>query len=132
MASPYVNIYKDAEGKIYQVSRDGTAVSMGNSYEDAIRFALDAEQNESKTMKCAIRTEAGYIVKGVVISDLNDKGDRFKLCKTSDGTFTDEITFTQVTAVNSIFYVKGNSVNIEQPQTDRSVKLRYTGKLMAV
>ena len=129
MASPYVNIYKDnptADGT------DGTAVSMGNSYENAICFALDAEQNESKTMRCAIRTEAGYIVKDVVISDLNDGNDRFKLCKTSDGTFTDEISFTQVTAVNSIFYVKGSSVNTEQPQTDRSVKLRFTGKLMAV
>ena len=129
MASPYVNIYKDSPMKN---GTDGTAVSMGNSYDNAIRFALDAEQNESKTIKCAIRTEAGYIVKDAVISDLNDGNDRFKLCKTSDGTFTDEISFSQVTAVNSIFYVKGSSVNTEQPQTDRSVKLRYTGKLLAV
>lgn len=67
MASPYVNIYKDDPTKN---GTDGTAVSMGNSYENAIRFALDAEQNESKTVKCAIRTEVGYIVKDVVISDL--------------------------------------------------------------
>lgn len=129
MANPYVNIYKDNP---IAGGTDGTAVSMGNSYENAIRFALDVEQNESKTMRCAIRTEAGYIVKDVVISDLNDGNDRFKLCKTSDGTFTDEITFAQITAVNSIFYVKGSSVNTEQPQTDRSVKLRYTGRLMKV
>lgn len=129
MANPYVNIYKDSPTKN---GTDGTPVSMGNSYTDPIRFALDAEQNESKIVKCAIRTETGYIVRDVVIADLNDGNDRFKLSKTSDGPFTDEIVFGEVTAVNSIFYVKGSSVNTEQPQTDRSVKLRYTGKLMAV
>ena len=40
MANAYINIYKDnpTEGGI-----DGTAVSMGNSYTDPVRFALDAE-----------------------------------------------------------------------------------------
>lgn len=129
MANPYINIYKDNPTAGIT---DGTAVSMGNSYSAPIHFSLDAEQNESKTVKCAIRTEAGYLAQEVTLSDLNDGNDRYKLCKTEDGEFTDTITFDEVATVNLIFYVKASSADTEQPQTDRSVKLRYQGKLVAV
>ena len=129
MASPFINIYKDnptAGGT------DGTAVSTGDSFASPIQFTLDAEQSESRTMKCAIRTGAGYKAQNVTISDLNDAEDRFKLCKTSSGTFTDEIFFAEVFDTNTIFYVKATSANNEQPKTDRTVKIRYYGTLVAV
>ena len=66
----------------------------------------------------------------MTISDLNDSDDRWKVCKTEDGTFEDSITFDEVTDTNSIFYVKATSASTEQPMTDRSVKLRYSGKLL--
>lgn len=129
MANAYINIYKDnpTEG-----DTDGTAVSMGNSYTDPIRFALDAEQNETKIAKCAIRTETGLKALNVTISDVGDTNDRWKLCKTADGTFTDSIAFDEVASTNTIFYVQAGSVDTEQPQTDRSVKIRFAGKLVAV
>ena len=129
MANPYINIYKDnptAGGT------DGTAVSMGDSYASAILIQLNAEINEIKTIPLAIRTESGYLARNVTISDLNDSEDRFKLCKTEDGDFADEITFEEITSTNTIFYLKASSVNTEQPQTDRSVKLRFTGVLVTV
>lgn len=129
MANAYINIYK---GSPTAGATDGTAVSLGNSYTEPIRFALDAEQNETQIEKCAIRTEAGYAAQDVVIRDLNDSADRFKLCKTANGTFTDEITFPAINATNSVFYVKATSINTEPPQTDRTVKLRFTGTLFKV
>ena len=127
MANPYINIYKDNPTA---GAKDGTAVTMGNSYTAPIKFTLDAEQNESAIQKCAIRTETGYVAQVVTISDLNDSDDRWKVCKTEDGTFEDSITFDEVTDTNSIFYVKATSASTEQPMTDRSVKLRYSGKLL--
>ncbi|MBQ3335816.1 MAG: hypothetical protein IJG80_00245 [Selenomonadaceae bacterium] len=129
MASRYINIYNNnpTEG-----GTDGDVVSTGNDYSNPIYFLLDAEQNESKIIKLAIRTAEGYAARDVSISDLNDENDRFKICKTENGTFADEITFDEVTAVNSIFYIKATSADTEQPQTDRSVKLNFSGILAAV
>ena len=42
MANPYINIYKDNPTA---GAKDGTAVTMGNSYTAPIKFTLDAEQN---------------------------------------------------------------------------------------
>ena len=129
MANPYINIYKDdptAGGT------DGTAASMGDSYASAILIQLNAEQNESKIIPLAIRTESGYHARNVTISDLNDADDRFKLCKTEDGDYSDSIVFDEITTTNTLFYLKASSVNTEPPQTDRSVKLRFAGTLITV
>ena len=129
MANPYINIYKDNPTAD---AVDGTAVSMGNSFEEPIRIQLNAEINESKTIPLAIRTESGYRARDVVISDLNDTSDRFKLCKTEDGEFTDRLLIGDVTQTNTIFYLKASSDNTEQPQIDRSVKLNFSGILVTV
>lgn len=128
MANAYVNVY---QGNPTAGGTDGTIVSTGDN-SAPISFALDAEQNESKTVKCAIRTETGYTYENAVIADNGDTNDRFKFCLTDSGTFADSISVGTVTDTNTIFYVKASSADTEPPQTDRSVKVKVTGKLKAV
>lgn len=129
MANAYVNIYKNnptAGGT------DGTAVSTGGTFTSPISFTLDASQNENQTVKLSIRTENGYVVNNATISDQGDTNDRMKLCKTENGTFTDSISFTQVTSTNQIFYARASSSDTENPQTDRSISFKVSGELAAV
>ena len=123
MANAYINVYQNnptAGGT------DGNAVSTGGAYTAPITVSLDASQNESKTVKLAIRTEAGYTTTGnTVISDNGDTNDRWKLCMTENGTFADSITIsTAITNANVIFYAKASSADTESPSTDRSVSLQ--------
>ena len=130
MANSWINLYKNNPTAGAQ---DGTAISTDDTFTAPLTFPLDASKNESAVQKCAIRTETGYVTYGSTsISDLNDTDDRFKLCKTENGTFTDSITFDEpITDVNKIFYVQGGSSSTENPKTDRSVKLRVFGHIAA-
>ena len=123
MANPYINIYKDnpTAGGV-----DGVAVSTGNSFTAPIQCTLDAEQNESKTIPLGIRTGRGYTAQNVTLAPYG--GSRFTLSK-DNLTFDESITFDSVDTTNQIFYAKATSVDTEQPQTDRSIKIRYSGKL---
>ena len=131
MANSWINIYKNnpTAGGV-----DGTAVSTDGDFTSPLTFALDASQNESGVQKCAIRTESGFKTYGeTTITDLNDDDDRWKFCKTADGEFTDEITFTEeITNQNVIFYVKAGSSDDESPKTDRSVQIKVTGQIATV
>lgn len=131
MANSWINLYKNnpTEG-----AKDGTAISTDGDFTAPLTFTLDASKNESGVQKCAIRTESGYTTYGSIsISDLNDTDDRLKLCWTADGEFTDSITTDEaITDVNKIFYVQGGSSSSENPQTDRSIKLRVFGHIAAV
>ena len=119
MANAYINVYKNnptAGGT------DGTAVSTGGDNTSPINFTLDASQNETQTLKLAIRTQSGYVTTGTTtISDQNDTNDRLKLCWTENGTFADSIsTEDAITAVNKIFYAQASSAETENPTTDTS------------
>ena len=125
----YVNLYMNNPTA---GATDGTAVSTGGTFTAPINFTLDASQNESKTVKLAVRTESGYTVSGMSIADLNDTNDRLKLCLTENGTFADSISIGSVSAVNTIFYARASSADTENPQTDRSISFKVTGMLAAV
>lgn len=104
---------------------DGDVVSGNGDWTNPIHADLDASQNEEQIFKCAIRTEAGYQTRDdTTIFDSNDVKDRWQLCKTSNGTFTDIITFSETIGnANVIFYVKARSTDTEYSMLDRSVKL---------
>lgn len=128
MSNAYINIYKNnptAGGT------DGTAVSTDGAYTSPIAVTLDAANNESQAMKLAIRTESGYTTTGsTTISDNGDTNDRWKLCLTENGTYTDSITIsTPITDVNTIFYAQASSASTETPTTDRSVSLAVTATM---
>ena len=127
--SDYLNIYK---GAVTAGAANGTLVSTDDTFTAPIEFSLDAAINETKTMTCAIRAESGYKATNVTIQDVNDTNDRFKLCKTSNGTFTDTITFDAVNSTNSIFYVKASATSTDPQQSNRKVKLRYAGQMRVV
>lgn len=131
MSNAYINIYKNnptAGGT------DGTAVSTDGAYTSPITVTLDAANNESQTVKLAIRTEAGYTTTGsTTISDNGDTNDRWKLCLTENGTYTDSITISSaITNANTIFFAKASSVDTETPTTDRSVSLHMVATLATV
>ena len=130
MSNAYINIYK---GNPTAGGTDGTVVSTGGAYTAPISVTLDASQNESKTTKLAVRTETGYATTGsTTIADSGDTNDRWKLCQTEDGTFTDSITISSaITAVNTIFYAKASSASTESPSTDRSASLQVTATITA-
>lgn len=122
MANPYINIYKfDEATQAYS-----KAVSTGNSFTEPIQCTLDAEQNESKTIPLAIRTETGYTAPNVSITAYG--GSRFTLSK-DNISFDATIAFDNVGTTNQIFYALATSQDTEQPQTDRRTKFRFSGKL---
>lgn len=112
---------------------DGTQVSTGTDYSEPINFTLDASQNETATVKLAIRTNSGYATSGTTtISDNGDTNDRLKLCWTENGTYTDELTTNDsIGAANKIFYCKASSSSEELPRLDRSLSLRVSCVLIA-
>lgn len=131
MADAYINIYKNnptAGGT------DGTAVSTDGAYTSPVTVTLDAAQSESKKVKLAIRCETGYNTSGnTVISDNGDANDRWKLCLTENGTYTDSITIpSTIDDTNTIFYAQASSTSTETPATDRTVSLRVATTILAV
>ena len=129
MANAYINVYKNNPTA---GATDGTAVSTGGVLTSPISFVLDASQNESQTLKLAVRTESGYIATDVTISDNNDTNDRLKLCLTENGTFADTLSIGSVSAVNTIFYARATSVDTETPQTDTSANFIVSGVIASV
>lgn len=128
-AGDYINVYMNNPTA---GATDGTAVSQNGDFTAPITFTLDASENESKTVKLAVRTETGYIASGLSIADQNDTNDRLKLCLTEDGEFTDFISIGSVSAVNTIFYARASSADTENPQTDRSASFKVTGVIASV
>ena len=128
-ATDYINLYMNNPTA---GTTDGTAVSTEGTFLAPISFTLDASENESKTVKLAVRTEAGYIASGVSIADQNDTNDRLKLCLTENGTFTDSISIGSVSAVNTVFYAKASSADTENPQTDRTASFKVTAVIASV
>ena len=112
---------------------DGISVSAAGDFSSPIQFTLDAAQNESATVKLAIRTESGYRVNGnTTITDINDTNDRLKLSLTENGTWSDTLVLGGVSDVNTIFYIKASSASNELPTLDRSASLKVTAIIEAV
>ncbi len=131
MANAYINVYKNNPTS---GGTDGTAVSIGGTYTEPISVSLNATNNESKKIKLAIRCESGYTTSGnTVIADSGDTDDRWKLCLTENGTYTDSITISSaIGTTNTVFWAQASSASSESPTTDRSVSLQVTATIAAV
>lgn len=131
MSNAYINVYK---GNPTAGGTDGTAVSTGGTYTEPITVALNASEAETKKVKLAIRCETGYTTVGdTTISDSGDTNDRWKLCLTENGTYTDSITITSaIDTTNTIFWARVSSATTENPGTDRSVSLAVSATITAV
>lgn len=131
MANPYINLYMNSPTA---GGTDGTAISTDGTYTAPLTVTLNASTNESKKIRLAIRTTSGYQTYGsTTISDSNDTNDRWKLCLTEDGTYTDSITIDDIiTDSNKVFWVQASAANSEEPITDRSVSLEVQAVIIAV
>ena len=129
MANAYINIYKNNPTA---GATDGTAVSTDGDFTAPISFVLDASQNESQTLKLAVRTESGYVASDVTIADNNDTDDLLKLCLTENETFADTISIGSVSAVNTIFYARASSADTETPQIDTSANFVISALIASV
>lgn len=130
MANAFLNVYMNnpTAGET-----DGTAISTDGTNLAPLVVTLNSATNETKKIKLAIRTETGYQTSGdTTISDNGDTNDRWKLCLTEDGEYTDSITFTDtITATNTIFWAQASSASTETPISDRSVSLQVTAVIQA-
>lgn len=129
MASAYINVY---QGNPTAGGTDGTVVSTGDDFSSPINFDLNAEENESKVVPLALRTEAGYKVTDCTVTDYNDRNNKITFCLTQDGEFTDSIIIPEITDTNVVFYIKATSSDDEPTQTDQNIKIRYYGSLQKV
>lgn len=125
MADQYINMYKDnpTEGGI-----DGTVVSDANDMSNPAAVTLDASQNETKTVKLALRCAAHYKTTGnTVVEALGDTDDRWKFSLEENGTFEDAITIaSSIDTVNTIFFARASSDSLETPIRDTSVKIKVS------
>ena len=130
MANQYINLYKNdpTAGQT-----DGSAISTDGTQLNPLEVSLDATTEESKKVKLAVRTESLYTASGdVTINDYNDTNDRWKFSLTENGTFSDMLTISDVSSINSIFYAQASSSSLESPSRDTSVKIQVKAKIAAV
>lgn len=117
MANQYINIY---QGNPTEGGIDGTCVSEGDASEP-INVTLDADNNETKTFKLAVRCVEGYHSVGDVV--ISDNSNRWSFSLAEDGAFADSITVSAVDSVNSIFWAKASCTEADSPSTDTAVAI---------
>lgn len=127
----YINLYTNnptAGGT------DGTLVSTDNTETSPISVNLDASQNESKIVKCAIRCESGYEAQaGTVISATGTTAGKWTFALDNDyadadaaasAVYASQITINEVIGTtNKIFWAKASSSSDENPGNDITVNI---------
>ena len=124
----YLKFY---QGNPTSGSTDGTEVTSAAP----VDLELDAAINEEKTIKLAVRCEAGYYAKaGAVISDNGDTNDRWKVSLSENGAWSDSVTIDSAISAtaNTIFFAKASSSSLEAPNNDSSVRLKCAATFGAV
>ena len=120
---------------------DGTEISSGDDTLP-LTILLDASAAESKAAKCAARCDTGYLISGN-LSVYFEGTTAAKWQVAADNNFSDaddalesadwqsSITLSDVAATNKIFWVKAASSTDENPQNDKSVKIKAEGYIIA-
>lgn len=116
---------------------DGTEIS-SNDNTLPLTVILDASQSEAKAVKCAVRCDTGYSVEGdtsIYFEGTNagkwqaapDDNYSDTAEALSTATWANTIILSNVGATNKIFWVKATSLPTENPQNDRTVKIKADG-----
>lgn len=120
---------------------DGTEISSGDE-SLPLTFTLDVSKSETGIAKCAVRCDTGFSIDGDT-RIFFDGSDTSKWQVANDENFSDsdtvltmadwqsEITISDVTATNSIFWIKAITGSAETPQNDRSVDIAAEGLVVA-
>lgn len=133
MANPYINIYNNNPTA---GATDGSAVTTDGSYGNAVRVTLDAGTSESKIVKLAVRTVAGFTADNVYITTetTNNAPAKWEYSLDADDPTSFGPNLSIVDAIddsNYIFYAKATSSNDELPSTDTSQKIKVTATIYA-
>jgi hypothetical protein len=138
MANQYINVYT---GSVSVGAKDGTIVSTNSDQTSPIAVILDATNNETKYIKCAIRTEAGYKTVGNTVITLSGTNaakwgiaadNNYTDSTASGATYGNSITIsTELANTNTIFWLKAMSSSDEKPAHDQSVMLNTTAVIIA-
>lgn len=120
---------------------DGTEISSGDDTLP-LSVTLDANQLETKAVKCAVRCDTGYEVEGdTSIYFEGTNAEKWQVG--TDEDYADAATaltmaqwgstliLSGVAATNSVFWVKVSSTVGEDPQNDRTVDLIAEGLVVA-
>lgn len=120
---------------------DGTEISSGDDTLP-LNITLDANQAETKAVKCAVRCDTGFLVEGNT-SIYFEGTNAAKWQVGTDNDYTDAATaltmaqwgatliLANVAATNVVFWVKATSTVGEDPQNDRTVDLIAEGLVVA-
>ena len=127
----YINIYN---GNPTAGLADGTLVSTAGAQTNPVAVTLDASQNESATVKLALRCESGYRTQGnTVISFIGTSAGYWTVCDTENGTYTSSLVISSsIDTTNTIFYVKASSASSETPDIDTTVFIQVVTKVEVV
>lgn len=128
----YINIYC---GTVTKDGQDGDIISQNDSQQSPLILAVDASVNESKYVKCAIRTEKGYKSTRTAISFVGLTQEKWKISKDdgfaneeeakTKGDFQKQLVLTdEVTDKNVVFWVEASSSNDEKPKKDTTVSIK--------
>lgn len=136
----YINLYMNNPTA---GSTDGTAISTDNAENAPLTAVLDASQDESKIMKCAVRCESGYEANAGVRILASGETQR-KWTFALDNNYADaeaaasafyapEITFPDaIGTTNTIFWAKAASSSDESPGNDISVNIQCRATIAPV
>ena len=108
MNSQYINVYMNnpTEDKL-----DGVAVSADGDLTNPLEVTVDAQQEEVKKIKLAVRCNTGWGAPGGAKLYVDGKTkDRWGLSLTEDGPYTDSIEITKpISVTNVVFLSLGKS-----------------------
>lgn len=137
--SKYISIYGNnpTAGKT-----DGTAISEGGSYTNPLSVTLDATKNEAAYIKCAVRCVTGYSTVGDTVIAF-DGSSKEKWSVAEDHNFTAEtakgaiyresLTISDsIDSTNTIFWVKVEASEDEEPSNDKNTQIMMSTKIQAV
>ena len=106
--------------------QNGTKVSSGEDFSNAIEFKLNSATGEQKDMVCAVRCDTGFKVDGAVTVSLEGEGaDRFQLGP-HGGNYSEygaSITLNDVEDSNVLLYVRCKANQGETPAVSKDVKI---------
>lgn len=136
----YINIYKC---DVTKGGQDGELVSQNDLQTNPIEVSLDAVKNESKYIKCAIRTMDGYVSKRTAVSFIGLTQEKWEVAKDEDYASADEaaanalfkksmILTEELTNKNVLFWLKATATVDEKPAKDMTVSIKVDSNIVVL
>ena len=136
----YINIYK---GNVTKGEQDGDLVSQNDLQTNPIEVSLDAVKNESKYIKCAIRTMDGYVSKRTSVSFVGLTQEKWEVAKDEDYATADEaaakgmfkksmVLTEELTNKNVLFWLKATATVDEKPAKDMTVSVKVDSNIVVL